>query len=36
MIEDKTGAPAQEPLRVYVGLNSADDPRNGRRWRWPS
>jgi uncharacterized membrane protein len=26
MIEEMTGAPAQEPLRVYVGLNSADDP----------
>ena len=26
MIEDKTGAPAIEPLRVYAGLNSAPDP----------
>jgi uncharacterized membrane protein len=26
MIEDKTGAAALEPLRVYAGLNSADDP----------
>lgn len=26
MIEDKTGAPALEPLRVYAGLNSAPDP----------
>lgn len=27
MIETMTGAPAMEPLRVYVGLNSADDPQ---------
>ena len=27
MIEHVTGAAAQEPLRVYVGLNSADDPQ---------
>jgi uncharacterized membrane protein len=26
-IEAVTGAPALEPLRVYVGLNSADDPK---------
>jgi uncharacterized membrane protein len=25
-IEEMTGGPALEPLRVYVGLNSADDP----------
>jgi uncharacterized membrane protein len=27
MIEALAGAPAQEPLRVYVGLNSAPDPQ---------
>ncbi|MGY6411630.1 MAG: alpha/beta hydrolase [Alkalilacustris sp.] len=27
MIEAITGAPAREPLRVYVGLNSAEDPQ---------
>ncbi len=26
LIEEMTGAPALEPLRVYVGLNSAPDP----------
>jgi uncharacterized membrane protein len=26
-IEEVTGAPALEPLRVYVGLNSAEDPK---------
>lgn len=26
-IAELTGGPAQEPLRVYVGLNSADDPQ---------
>jgi uncharacterized membrane protein len=27
MIEALSGTPAQEPLRVYVGLNSAPDPQ---------
>ncbi len=27
LIERVTGVPAREPLRVYVGLNSADDPQ---------
>jgi uncharacterized membrane protein len=26
LIESRTGGPALEPLRVYAGLNSADDP----------